>query len=103
MRRSSGLFHMLDAYGVILSGLAIENGEVQPDYSVDGIELVDAPRFEYRGVMIDVARNFHTVEELFKLIDCMALYKLNKLHLHLSDDEGWRLEIPSLGELIEVS
>lgn len=72
-------------------------------YTIDDIELTDAPRFEYRGVMVDVARNFHTVEELLKLIDNMALYKLNKLHIHLSDDEGWRLEIPALEELVQVS
>lgn len=84
------------------SGSAIEKGSSEDGYAVDNIELVDAPRFEYRGVMIDVARNFHTVEEIMKLIDTMALYKMNKLHLHLSDDEGWRLEIPALEELVEV-
>ena len=53
--------------------------------------------------MLDVARNFHSKERVFKLLDSMATYKLNKLHLHLSDDEGWRIEIPGLEELTEVS
>ena len=52
--------------------------------------------------MIDVARNFQTKDSILKFIDAMSLYKLNKLHLHLSDDEGWRLEIPELPELTEV-
>jgi len=71
-------------------------------YTVDGVEISDAPRFEHRGVMIDVARNFHSANELLRLIDTLAMYKLNKLHLHLADDEGWRLEIPGLEELTEV-
>ena len=52
--------------------------------------------------MIDVARNFQSKEAILKFIDVMSTYKLNKLHLHLSDDEGWRLEIPGLPELVEV-
>lgn len=68
-----------------------------------GIEIMDEPRFEYRGMHVDVARNFHTVEDLKRLMEGMAMYKLNKLHLHLSDDEGWRLEIPDLMQLTTVS
>ena len=52
--------------------------------------------------MIDVARSFKPKEWIFELIDVMAIYKLNKLHLHLSDDGAWRLQIPSLPELTEV-
>ena len=52
--------------------------------------------------MVDVARNFQTKDSILKLIDVMSVYKLNKLHLHLSDDEGWRLEIPGLPELTQV-
>jgi len=71
-------------------------------YEVDGMEINDAPRYEHRGVMIDVARNFQSTSELLKLVDVLAMYKLNKLHLHLADDEGWRLQIPGLEELTEV-
>jgi len=53
--------------------------------------------------MVDVARNFHTTTEILRLIDVLAMYKLNKLHLHLADDEGWRLQIPGLEELTEVT
>ncbi len=66
------------------------------------IAIEDSPRYQYRGVMVDVARNFHTKEALFRTLDQMAAYKLNKLHLHLTDDEGWRLEIPGLPELTDI-
>ena len=61
----------------------------------------DYPRFGYRSIMIDISRHFDPIENLFKLIDQFALRKLNHFHLHLSDDEGWRLEIPGIPELIE--
>ena len=73
-----------------------------PDFTLIRVVLLLHNRYPYRGVMIDVARNFQYKESIFKLIDAMATYKLNKLHLHLSDDEGWRLEIPDLPELVEV-
>ncbi|RUS75545.1 hypothetical protein EGW08_016695, partial [Elysia chlorotica] len=69
---------------------------------VPACSITDAPRFEYRGFMLDMSRNFHTEQELRTLIEAMALYKLNKLHLHLSDDEGWRLEIRPLPELTQL-
>ncbi|GAB2639005.1 beta-N-acetylhexosaminidase [Vibrio panuliri] len=66
------------------------------------IRIIDAPRFDYRGVMVDVARNFHSKQAILATLDQMAAYKMNKLHLHLSDDEGWRLEIPGLPELTDI-
>ena len=56
--------------------------------------IEDAPRYAWRGVMLDVARHFFGVDEVLRLIDLAALYKLNVLHLHLTDDQGWRIEIP---------
>lgn len=64
--------------------------------------IEDSPAFAYRGFHLDIARNFIEPEEIKKLIRVMAYYKLNKLHLHMTDDEGWRLEIPSLPELTDV-
>ena len=64
--------------------------------------IEDWPRYPYRGMHMDVSRNFHTKEQILKLLDVMAMYKMNKLHFHLTDDEGWRLEIPGLPELTEV-
>jgi hexosaminidase len=62
----------------------------------------DAPRYGYRGVQLDLARNFHGVSSIMRVLDQMAAYKLSTLHLHLSDDEGWRLQIPGLPELTDV-
>jgi len=61
--------------------------------------IVDEPNFEYRGTMLDVSRHFFTVEEVKQHIDMIALYKFNYLHLHLSDDQGWRIEIKSWPKL----
>jgi hexosaminidase len=69
---------------------------------VPAVEVTDEPRFGYRSFMLDVARNFQPKAEVIKILDVMSLYKLNALHLHFSDDEGWRVEIPSLPELTEV-
>jgi hexosaminidase len=62
----------------------------------------DAPRYSYRGVQLDLARNFHSPDEVKKIVDQLAAYKFNTLHLHLSEDEGWRLEIPGLPELTSI-
>ena len=62
----------------------------------------DGPDFSHRGLMLDLARNFLGKGEIERVIDVMAMYKLNVLHLHLTDDEGWRLEIPGLEELTTV-
>ena len=62
----------------------------------------DAPRYGWRGMHYDMARNFHGKQVTLRLIEQMSRYKLNKLHLHLSDDEGWRLQIPGLPELTDL-
>ncbi len=61
--------------------------------------IADAPLFGYRGMGIDVARHFESKQTIQKLLDLMAFLKLNRLHFHLTDDEGWRLQIPGLPEL----
>ena len=68
-------------------------------HSVPAVDIEDAPRFRWRGLLIDVARHFFGKQTLFKFIDEMAAYKLNVLHLHLTDDPGWRLEIPGYPKL----
>ncbi len=65
-------------------------------------EIRDNPEYEYRGSMLDVARHFFTTEEVKKLIDYMSFYKYNYLHLHLADDQGWRIEIKSWPKLTEI-
>lgn len=66
------------------------------------LDAKDAPRFDYRGIQLDVGRNFHSKDAVLRLLDQMAAYKLNKFHFHLSDDEGWRIEIPGLPELTDI-
>lgn len=65
-------------------------------------KIVDVPKFAYRGAMLDVARHFFTVEEVKKYLDVLAYYKYNALHLHLTDDQGWRIEIKSWPKLTEI-
>lgn len=69
---------------------------------IQGMEVTDSPRFGNRSFMLDVSRNFQPKTEVLKVLEVMSLYKLNTLHLHFSDDEGWRVEIPSLPELTTV-
>jgi hexosaminidase len=81
--------------------LAMLKGKEAP-YRLDAMSVEDYPDFLYRGQMIDIARNFTTVDNLKKLVDVFASYKMNVLHFHFSDDEAWRLEIPGLEELTAV-
>ncbi|MFD4645494.1 family 20 glycosylhydrolase [Streptomyces sp. NPDC058441] len=70
-----------------------------PDGAIEALRLSDAPHYAWRGLMIDPARSFVTPGEVRQVIDLAALYKLNVLHLHLTDNEGWRLAVPSLPAL----
>lgn len=69
---------------------------------VPNCAIVDAPRFIWRGMMLDVARHFFSVSDVKQVIDLLAIYKLNRLHLHLSDDQGWRIEIKSWPNLTKI-
>ncbi|MGM7422877.1 beta-N-acetylhexosaminidase [Cellulosimicrobium sp. CpK407] len=71
-------------------------------WEVPAVEITDAPRYAYRGAMLDVARRFAPVEDVQRFVDHLADYRLNVLHLHLSDDQGWRLTVDGLPELTEV-
>ena len=67
--------------------------------NIPALDVNDAPRFAWRGAMLDVARHFLSVDEVKRFIDLMALHKLNRLHLHLADDQGWRIDIRSWPKL----
>lgn len=69
---------------------------------MEAMSIQDYPDLLYRGQMLDIARNYTTVDHLKKLIDILSSYKLNVLQFHFSDDEGWRLEIPGLEELTAI-
>lgn len=70
--------------------------------TITNAEITDRPDFKYRGVMIDISRNFQTPDELKRVLDMLARYGFNHLHFHFSDDDAWRLDIPALPELVEV-
>ncbi len=76
--------------------------EKNPVLIVPYIVVRDKPQFAYRGMHLDVSRNFHGVKTIKKMMDMISFYKINKFHFHLTDDEGWRIEIPGLPELTEV-
>lgn len=69
---------------------------------IDACSIIDYPRFAWRGLMLDVSRHFFTVEEVKEYIDLMSTYKFNVFHWHLTDDNGWRVEIKSLPKLTEI-
>ena len=108
-------YHLrVTADGIVISGntahavfngtqtlLALLRGYTAP-VALPQLNIVDYPDLRYRGMMIDVSRNFVSKENILRLIDIFASYKLNRLHLHLTDDEGWRIEIPGLPELTDV-
>ena len=70
-----------------------------PVVTLPAVHILDAPRYTWRGAMLDVARHFFSVDEVKRYIDLIALHKINRLHLHLSDDQGWRIEIKSWPDL----
>ena len=71
-------------------------------WQVPAGRIVDAPRFSWRGVMLDVARHFMPVSDVLRFVDLAAFHKLNVLHLHLTDDQGWRIEVPGRPRLTSV-
>ncbi len=75
---------------------------VSKSWSIPTVDIVDQPRFAWRGFLLDVARHFFTKDELKQVFDLMALHKLNMVQLHLTDDQGWRVEIKRYPRLTEV-
>ena len=72
------------------------------EYALPCVNIVDAPRFEYRGFMLDVARHYFEVEQIKRMIDVMSYYKMNRFHWHLTDDQGWRFEVKKYPRLTTV-
>jgi hexosaminidase len=94
---SAGMFYGIQSLKSLIPPSAY--ARPQKEIKIPCVEIKDEPRFAYRAFMLDVGRNFHSKAEVLRVLDVMALYKLNVFHLHLTDDEGWRLELPSLPEL----
>ena len=102
-----------NSYGGVIAGIEslrqlfppqIESKEIVKgtDWAIPAVNIQDAPRFEWRGIMLDVSRHFYTIDEVKELLDVMALYKMNKFHWHLTDDQGWRIEIKKYPKLTTV-
>lgn len=96
----AGLFHGIQTIRQLLP-VEIESdiGVERRAWPIHALTIVDQPRFAWRGSMLDPARHFLTVKEVEQYIDLLALYKLNVLHLHLTDDQGWRIQINSRPKL----
>ncbi|MGW2331306.1 beta-N-acetylhexosaminidase [Streptomyces sp. NPDC001700] len=94
-RTSAGLFHGIQTLRQLLPA-SVERATRQPGpWRISGGTITDVPRYAWRGAMLDVSRHFFTVDQVKAYVDQLALYKINKLHLHLSDDQGWRIAIDS--------
>jgi len=93
---SAGCFYGLQS---VLQLIETQDGGL----SVPAVNVSDKPEFGYRGVMIDVARHFFSLDEMKKIVDLLAYFKFNRLHWHLTDDQGWRLEIKKYPKLTQVS
>ncbi len=100
---AAGLFFGMQSFMQLLPA-EIESSTVVKgiDWTAPAVSVKDKPRFGYRGLMLDPCRHFIPVENMKKHIDAMALFKLNKLHWHLTDDQGWRIEIKKYPKLTEV-
>jgi hexosaminidase len=99
----AGLFRSVQTIRQLLPvDIESDIGVARSIWPIPGLTIVDQPRFAWRGAMLDVARHFFTVREVQQYIDILALYKLNVLHLHLSDDQGWRIAINSRPKLTAI-
>ncbi|MEU4369171.1 beta-N-acetylhexosaminidase [Micromonospora chersina] len=99
---AAGLFHGAQTLRQLLPAAIDGAAPVAERWAVPGGSIVDRPRFPYRGAMLDVARHFFPVEDVLRVVDHLARYKLNHLHLHLTDDQGWRIAVDSWPRLAEV-
>jgi hexosaminidase len=98
--KAAGIFYGIQSLKTLLPPNAW--AAKQKSILIPAVKVSDAPRFPHRALMLDVARNFQPKNEVLKVLNVMALYKMNILHFHLNDDEGWRIEIPGLPELTDV-
>ncbi len=100
--KPAGIFNGIQTILQLLPA-KIEQATLQPGpWTIPAVTIRDFPAYSYRGVMLDVARHFFQVEDVKRYIDLISLYKMNVLHLHLSDDQGWRIEIKKWPKLTEI-
>jgi hexosaminidase len=97
---AAGIFHGIETIRQLLP-VAIEKGRTSKPLLLPAVTIQDQPAYAWRGMHLDVSRHFFSINYLKKFIDRMALYKMNKFHLHLTDDQGWRIEIKKYPKLTE--
>ncbi len=97
-----GLLRGVQTIRQLLPAEALGGGPVPGPLSLPGVEIADWPRFAWRGAHLDVARHFLPLPFLLRFLDLLALHKLNVFHLHLTDDQGWRLEVRKYPKLTEI-
>lgn len=95
---AAGALNGVQTLRQLLPAWAEADGRADIDWTVPFVSIADYPRFEHRGLMVDVARSFYTVDEVKRIIDSASPLKLNRLHLHLTDDQGWRIAIDTPAE-----
>jgi hexosaminidase len=101
--KPAGIFYALQTLLQLLPKEIESPKQVKKDsWSIPAVKITDYPRFAWRGMMFDVSRHFFTKDQVKQFIDDMVKYKFNLLHLHLTDDQGWRIEIKSLPKLTSV-
>jgi hexosaminidase len=98
----AGLFYGAQTLRQLLPASLERTQSAPNDLNVPAVQIEDRPRFAWRGLLLDVGRHFFPVSFVKKLLEVMALYKFNRLQLHLTDDQGWRIEIKSYPRLTEV-
>lgn len=103
-RTAQGLFYGMQSFMQLLPA-EIESPAVVNNvpWVAQAVNITDEPKFEYRGLMIDPCRHFMTVDDIKKQLDVMALFKMNRMHWHLTEDQGWRIEIKKYPKLAEVA
>ena len=97
-----GFLYAFETLKQMLPAEVYGSARAKADWVVPAVSIVDEPRFGYRGTHLDVARHFFGVDEVKRYLDIMAVYKLNRFHFHLTDDQGWRVEIKSYPKLTEI-
>ena len=102
---TAGLYFGLQTIKKILPAnvMAGVQDESVTEYALPVVTIKDEPRFSYRGFMLDVSRHFFTVDEVKRMLDVMSYYKMNKFHWHLTDDQGWRIEIKKYPKLTSIA
>jgi hexosaminidase len=98
----AGLFYGMQTLMQLFPADIESNTVVKAEWTIPAVNITDYPRFGWRGLMLDVSRNFFTKEQVKRYINEMSKFKLNTFHWHLTDDNGWRIEIKSLPKLTEV-